>query len=65
MPEPKDAPFGQGVIALAEKAYRALGAISSTERPSWETLDQGQKDTLALMWFAGFLTGRTQPASLS
>jgi len=57
--------LGQGVMDLAEEAYRALGATSPTIRPSWETLDQSQKDTLALIWFAGFLTGRTQPNSLS
>jgi hypothetical protein len=59
------ATFGQGVMDLAEMAYRALGATSPTKRPSWETLDQGQKDTLALIWFAGFLTGRAHPDSLN
>jgi hypothetical protein len=54
------ATFGQEVVDAAGRAYRDLGAISLTRRPTWEALDQVQKDTFALMWFAGFLAGREQ-----
>jgi len=57
------ATFGQEVMDAAERAYRDLGAISPTKRPTWETLDKLQKDTFALMWFAGFLAGRAQSYS--
>jgi hypothetical protein len=60
------ATLGQEVIDAAERDYRALGTISSpTKRPDWETLDQVQKETLALIWFAGFLAGRAQSNSPS
>jgi len=52
--------FGQEVVDAAERAYRDLGAISLTKRPTWEALDRIQKDTFALIWFAGFLAGRAQ-----
>ena len=54
------ATFGQEVVDAAERAYRDLGAIALTKRPTWEALDQVQKDTFALMWFVGFLAGREQ-----
>jgi hypothetical protein len=59
------ATLGQEVIDAAEKDYRGLNAISPTKRPAWETLDQVQKETLALIWFAGFLAGRAQSNSPS
>ena len=59
------ATYGQGAMEGAEKAYKALGGISPVERPAWETLEQIQKDTFALIWFAGFVTGRAQPDSLN
>jgi hypothetical protein len=54
------ATFGQEVVDAAEGAYKGLSAISLTKRPPWEALDQDQKNTFALMWFAGFLAGRAQ-----
>ena len=59
------ATFGQEVVDAAERAYRDLGAISLKKRQTWEALDQVQKDTFALMWFAGFLAGRAQSNSSS
>jgi hypothetical protein len=56
--------YGQGAMEGAEKAYRALGAVSPVARPAWETLDQSAQETFALIWFAGFLTGRAKPESL-
>ena len=43
----------QGAIESAENAYKRL---------PWELLDQGQKETLTLIWFAGFLAGRAVPS---
>jgi hypothetical protein len=55
----------QGATESAEKAYGALVALSPAKRPPWESLDQGQKETLTLIWFAGFLTVRSIPDSSS
>jgi hypothetical protein len=44
-------------VDAAERAHRDLGAIALTKRPTWEALDQLQKDTFALMWFADFWRG--------
>jgi hypothetical protein len=54
------ATLGQEVMDAAERAYRDLGAIALARRAPWEGLDQGEKDTFALIWFAGFLAGRAQ-----
>ena len=51
----------QGAIESAEIAYKALAALSPAKRLPWELLDQGQKETLTLIWFAGFLAGRAVP----
>ena len=59
------ATLGQGALISAGRAYRELDAISTTKRPPWETLDQAQQETLALIWFAGFIAGRAHPNSPS
>ena len=55
----------QGATRSAEEAYKALAVQSPVKRPPWDLLDQEQQETLTLIWFAGFLTGRAVPDSSS
>jgi hypothetical protein len=61
----KDIALLHGRRKTNAEAYKALAVQSPVKRPPWELLDQEQKETLTLIWFAGFLAGHAIPDSSS